>query len=216
MKYKVGDRFEGQGIVGGIEIVYINHSNIKPYSIQYEDNSVKDCSIDYIDSFYTLIEENNMKYKVGDRFQDNDYDVTIEIVQCDKQEITPYLVKYSDDSSGGDVSDFVIDKYYTKINDPLNVVWDDTPAETDVDEFSSIMKSFGDMLNEKNKRYGDAALKPLSIVGKHHRLGVKVDEKLSRIKNANDLKKNDVADTIGYLFLICKDMGWEDFSDQLD
>ena len=78
------------------------------------------------------------------------------------------------------------------------------------------MKSFGDMLNEKNSRYGDAALKPLSIVGKHHRLGVKVDEKLSRIRNSDDLKKNDVADTIGYLFLICKDMGWEDFSDQLD
>jgi len=155
-----------------------------------------------------------MKYKVGDRLEDKGAGIEFAIYEVKIGSHFPYLIEFTD---GGiqEATDADIDSY-TKIEDPLNVVWDDTPAETDVDEFSSIMKSFGDMLNEKNSRYGDAALKPLSIVGKHHRLGVKVDEKLSRIRNSDDLKKNDVADTIGYLFLICKDMGWEDFSDQLD
>ena len=100
--------------------------------------------------------------------------------------------------------------------------WDDksldtcTKIEPKIEGFKEMTDSFGDMLNEKNKRYGDAALNPLVVIGKHHRLGAKVDEKLSRIMNADELKKNDLADVIGYCFLICHDKGWTNFDDQID
>jgi hypothetical protein len=87
---------------------------------------------------------------------------------------------------------------------------------TKENEFRSMLTSFSEMLEEKNKRYGNAALEPLNIVSKHHKLGGKIDEKLSRIKNSNELRKNDLADVIGYCFLICKDMGWNNFEDQID
>jgi hypothetical protein len=213
MKYKVGDRFEDKGEGIGFAIYSRRTGSDFPYYIEFTDGGRDQVKDNFIDS-YTKIGETKMKYKVGDRLEDKGAGIEFAIYEVKIGSHFPYLIEFTD---GGiqEATDADIDSY-TKIEDPLNVVWDDTPAETDVDEFSSIMKSFGDMLNEKNSRYGDAALKPLSIVGKHHRLGVKVDEKLSRIRNSDDLKKNDVADTIGYLFLICKDMGWEDFSDQLD
>ena len=37
--------------------------------------------------------------------------------------------------------------------------------------------------------------------------------KLARVKNSQVLSKNDVTDTIGYLILVCKEMGWETFDE---
>lgn len=115
-----------------------------------------------------------------------------------------------------------ISKQYLKKQEEY--AWENHPSidkpskliKTEYDGFKEMTASFGKMLNEKNKRYGNAALDPLVIVGKHHRLGAKIDEKLSRIMNADELKKNDLADVIGYCFLICKDLGWTNFDDQLD
>ena len=84
------------------------------------------------------------------------------------------------------------------------------------DDFDSITSSICEMLKEKDKRYGNAALKPLEIFAKHHKYGARIDEKLMRVKNGEELLKNDVADIIGGLILICKDRGWTDFSDQID
>ena len=44
----------------------------------------------------------------------------------------------------------------------------------------------------------------------------RLDDKLMRIKSDTELRKNDVSDIIGYLFLLCAAKGWDDFTDLLD
>ena len=83
-------------------------------------------------------------------------------------------------------------------------------------EFSEIYLSLLRMQEVKDKAYGNSALKPLEIFAKHHNYGSRLDEKLARIKNCDELKKNDVADLIGGLVLICKDKGWTNFDDLID
>ena len=82
--------------------------------------------------------------------------------------------------------------------------------------FKTATESLCKMLEAKNKAYGESALKPLDIFAKHHPYGSRLDEKLARIKNSEELRKNDVADIIGGLLLICKDKGWDDFTDLID
>lgn len=75
------------------------------------------------------------------------------------------------------------------------------------------------MLTEKNKRYGDSALKPIKVFSKDNAkkgLYIRADDKLSRIKNSTELRKNDVADLMGYCVLICMAKGWYDWSDLID
>lgn len=83
-------------------------------------------------------------------------------------------------------------------------------------ELKEIANSIGDMLEAKNAAYGGAALEPLNLFASHHPYGARVDEKLSRVANSKTLRKNDVADIIGGLILICKDKGWIDFTDQIE
>ena len=82
--------------------------------------------------------------------------------------------------------------------------------------FKTATESLCKMLEAKNKAYGESALKPLDIFAKHHPYGSRLDEKVARVKNSEELRKNDVADIIGGLFLICKDKGWDDFTDLID
>jgi hypothetical protein len=83
-----------------------------------------------------------------------------------------------------------------------------------------VYNSHKKMLSEKNKRYGNAALDPLGIFSKEgdslRSMFVRLDDKLSRIKNSEELRKNDVSDIIGYLMLVCINKGWTDFSDLID
>lgn len=62
------------------------------------------------------------------------------------------------------------------------------------------------MLVAKNRKYGDSALNPVRIFSKAsniEQLKVRLDDKLSRIKNAQDDEDEDViADLIGYLVLL--------------
>jgi hypothetical protein len=160
-----------------------------------------------------------LKYKVGDIFKHDELTDTIEIVNTHKNDVQPYRIR-GDNYEGRIVTERWIDNRYTKI-EPKTTKFVDLPNQNKALDpekypFEEMTSSFCKMLNEKNKRYGNAALEPLIIVGKHHRLGAKVDEKLSRIMNADELKKNDLADVIGYCFLICKDKGWTNFDDQLD
>lgn len=69
---------------------------------------------------------------------------------------------------------------------------------------------------EKDKRYANSALKPIDIFAKHHPYGARLDEKLARIKNSDELRKNDIADIIGGCMLLCKDKGWDNFEDLID
>jgi hypothetical protein len=83
-------------------------------------------------------------------------------------------------------------------------------------DFKSIYNSLLRMQEAKDKAYGNSALKPLDIFAKHHNYGARLDEKLARVQNSTELRKNDVADIIGGLVLICKDKGWTNFDDLID
>lgn len=81
-------------------------------------------------------------------------------------------------------------------------------------------KSLTEVVLEKNRRYGDSALKPAHIFNKDQdaasSIYARLDDKVGRIANASEVRKNDVADLMGYLLLLCVVRGWTDFSDQLD
>jgi len=76
------------------------------------------------------------------------------------------------------------------------------------------------LLLEKNQRYGDSALSPLGIfstLNATEGIKVRLDDKLARIKNhPESLRKNDIADIIGYLILLCIAQGWTSFDDLID
>ena len=72
-------------------------------------------------------------------------------------------------------------------------------------EISKVCKILEKFLLHKNKKYGDTALNPINIFSKNNakeKLLARIDDKLSRIKNSNDLRKNDVWDLTGYLILL--------------
>ena len=62
------------------------------------------------------------------------------------------------------------------------------------------------MLIEKNRKYGNSALNPQRIFSKAsaiEQIKVRIDDKLSRIKNQQDDEDEDViTDLIGYLILL--------------
>ena len=93
----------------------------------------------------------------------------------------------------------------------------------DKKDLEKVIDGIKEFLLEKNKRYGSSALEPLVIFTKHKtddraRDGIleRLDDKLMRIKNADELRKNDTADIIGYLMLLCASQGWDDFKDLID
>ena len=83
-------------------------------------------------------------------------------------------------------------------------------------DFKKISNSIVSLLEHKNEKYGNSALEPLGIFGEKCRVGKRIDEKLARVKNGEDLRKNDVVDVIGYLYLACIEKGWDDFEEFKD
>ena len=86
-------------------------------------------------------------------------------------------------------------------------------------KINKVTKELAEFLNEKNKRYGDSALNPINIFNKHDAdigLCLRMDDKISRIRNSEELRKNDIVDLMGYLTLLCISKGWLDFKDQID
>ena len=92
----------------------------------------------------------------------------------------------------------------------------ETGKPIDESKFNKILMSVQKVLTVKDQRYGNSALQPLQIFGGKAKAGSRIDEKLARVKNSEQLRKNDTFDLIGYLILTCVEKGWEDFSDQLD
>lgn len=85
--------------------------------------------------------------------------------------------------------------------------------------FEQIGLSIGRLVRNKNRLYGDSALSPLRVFSKlspEEGIFVRLDDKLSRIKNAESLRKNDITDLMGYLILLCKQKGWTFFDDLED
>ena len=83
-----------------------------------------------------------------------------------------------------------------------------------------IFNSMRDVVIEKNRRYGDAALTPKQIFSKldaGEGIKVRIDDKISRIMNSDGtVRKNDVADLMGYLALFSVSQNWLDFSELID
>lgn len=75
------------------------------------------------------------------------------------------------------------------------------------------------LLQVKNQRYGDGAVNPsrrFSKLGASEGILIRLDDKLNRIENSKELRKNDIADMMGYLTLLCVANDWTDFDDLID
>jgi hypothetical protein len=96
--------------------------------------------------------------------------------------------------------------------------WSDQAAAQEA--IARTLDSMKALLLEKNKRYGNSALKPLRIFSKaapDEGVKIRLDDKLSRIiQSGGDIRKNDAADLMGYLVLFAAAQGWTDFNDLLD
>ena len=87
------------------------------------------------------------------------------------------------------------------------------------EKISCICDELENFLHIKNTRYGDSVLSPIQIFSKldiTNSLYVRIDDKINRIKNSDELRKNDIVDLIGYLVLLCIDKDWLQFSDLID
>ena len=72
-------------------------------------------------------------------------------------------------------------------------------------EVRSVLQEIGDMLIEKNRAYGNSALKPVRIFSRassEEQLLVRIDDKLSRLARGSAAGEDVVADLIGYLVLL--------------
>ena len=69
-----------------------------------------------------------------------------------------------------------------------------------------IVNNITKMLIEKNRKYGNSALEPQRIFSKAsavEQIKVRIDDKLSRMKNQqNDEDEDVISDLIGYLILL--------------
>lgn len=87
------------------------------------------------------------------------------------------------------------------------------------DGIEVLFHNFKEFLKEKNRRYGDSALRPAMIfsdVPADTQIRTRLDDKLSRIRMSKELRKNDVADVFGYVALLMIQRGWLTFEDLLD
>ena len=95
--------------------------------------------------------------------------------------------------------------------------------ETTQNNITKTCEGLARLLVAKNTRYGNSALEPMRVFSRAdpaEGILVRLDDKLSRIKYASNegnlLRKNDIADMIGYLILYCVKQGWMDFDDLID
>ena len=80
----------------------------------------------------------------------------------------------------------------------------DQSMEYRPEDCTKVLTSIKHVLLEKNRRYGNSALSPLGVFYKGdatNSISIRLDDKLSRIKNANVLRKNDLFDLLGYCIL---------------
>jgi hypothetical protein len=79
-------------------------------------------------------------------------------------------------------------------------------GNTSQEDIVTVCESIRDLLLEKNRKYGDAALNPLRIFSKinsKEQILVRLDDKLSRVANQQlDEDEDVIQDIIGYLVLL--------------
>ena len=87
------------------------------------------------------------------------------------------------------------------------------------EELDTLLTNFSKYLKTKNERYGNSALEPIGVFSEGNPnilLLVRIDDKLSKIKNSTDIKKNDVVELVGFLILFMLYKGWTDFEELID
>ena len=81
----------------------------------------------------------------------------------------------------------------------------DRISQTQVD-ICSVVDELKELLLQKNRKYGDSAINPVRVFSKSdpiEQIYVRLDDKLSRIRNQQDDEDEDVInDTLGYLVLL--------------
>lgn len=83
----------------------------------------------------------------------------------------------------------------------------------------NIMNNLTSLLIYKNYMYGNSALNPVNIYSQEpadKQLFIRLDDKLKRIKNSSEKRKNDFADNIGYIVLLMMYYGWIEFDEFMD
>ena len=89
----------------------------------------------------------------------------------------------------------------------VNLVPDDEKGRTE-SLIAEICNDIRDLLLTKNRAYGNSALNPIRIFSKadaKEQILVRIDDKLNRIKQGNDILDKDedvIQDLIGYLILL--------------
>lgn len=102
---------------------------------------------------------------------------------------------------------------------PFNTIHKEAEGFKTDATIESVCDALKEFLLAKNKNYGNSATEPVRIFSKSNAnegILVRMDDKLSRIKNSNELKRNDVVDLAGYLMLLMKNNGWDNFIDMVD
>ena len=87
------------------------------------------------------------------------------------------------------------------------------------EEIRYLFNQLKQFLLEKNRRYGDSALTPVKVFSKtaaNDALLVRIDDKISRIKNSSIIRKNDVVDLVGYLSLYMIQREWSNLDELID
>ena len=84
----------------------------------------------------------------------------------------------------------------------------ESPGATEafLSDLREVIQEVEEMLQAKNRKYGDAALNPTRVFSRAssvEQIMVRLDDKISRIKNRQDDEDEDVIqDILGYLVLL--------------
>ena len=93
------------------------------------------------------------------------------------------------------------------------------PKKVEQAPIGKVVEALSEFLMAKNKNYGNSALKPIKVFSKvdpTNSICVRMDDKISRIVNSKEFRKNDIVDLTGYLVLLCAQKGWDDFKELID
>ena len=93
-----------------------------------------------------------------------------------------------------------------------NIITDIWSPESVKAEILAVVKNVAEILVDKNRKYGNAALQPKRIFSRSNlieQLNIRIDDKLSRIANQQEDEDEDAElDLVGYLILkrVCKNL----------
>lgn len=78
-------------------------------------------------------------------------------------------------------------------------------------DIAAVCENIQDFLISKNRKYGDSAVKPQRVFSKatpEEAILVRMDDKLSRINNSDEIDQDDLFDLLGYGVLLAIVKGW--------